>query len=559
MKPGLLLWVVADMAASNAGFRIRTGPLLHELRGRGIDIQVLTYAELYAQLLELMPKVSAVVLSKPNDSSSYLCMRAFLDRGVPVAVDVFDNYLSWSPALVHRQLQWQWLRTLESASLVLTSTAYLQQVVATLRDGPTLRVSDPVPAIGADGPEATCAAAKWAEPPQRLELLWFGIANNGLYTVGLEDLLDWRSTFAALRDAFADRGGLRLTLCTNRVAALDATLAMLRREGVSTRFVEWSEAACSQLLAQSHLVLLPTNLSGFSLSKTHNRCSDALVRRCLVLASPHGPYRELGGAVFLSAGDLVSFVQRSRGTPALIDEAIATSLERLSQACAPAQNAARLHDALSAIVPPAPRPEASRVLIVARVRLETVKLSRRLGYLTAGFADSVIKANLDFTLQLADAKPALAQVQMSDKAWAALRACLGHQMQMDLAESTTHVDCRSAGWHVVIDKAALRCDVLALPGDELANALRVARSLSVRSAHQVDRWYETMVDLLVRLLMALGLNEHEFASEEGGGWRAYAQWAAPELAAAADRLQACWQAHARCELQWGSPTPEVAP
>ena len=230
----------------------------------------------------------------------------------------------------------------------------------------------------------------------------------------------------------------------------------------------------------------------------------------------------------------------------------------MSQHCQPEHNAARLHEALTGLEPAAPRPDTPRVLIVARARLETVKLSRRLGYLTAGFADSVIKANLDFTLQLAAAGPALATVQMSEKAWALLKANLGRAVQMDLAESTTHMVCRSGGWHVVIDKAALRCDVLGLPDAELAAALHTTASLSVQSAHQVGRWYEAMVELLVRLLMELGLDDHEFASEEGGGWQAYARFADPELAACAERLDACWQAHADCELAWGAPAPEVA-
>jgi hypothetical protein len=557
MKSGSLLWVVADTLSTNAGFRIRAVPLMNALRQRGLSVQAMTYAELQTQLLELMPKVSAVVLSKPNDSTSYLCMRAFLDQGVPVAVDVFDNYLSWSPALAHRQLHWQWLRTLASASLVLTSTAYLQQVIATLHRGPLLRVPDPLPRIAASSPEAALAAAKWATPPQPLELLWFGIANNGLYSVGLEDLIDWRSTFVALRRAFAHRGGVRLTLCTNRVALLDATLVMLRSEGVTTRFVEWSEQACSELVAQAHVVLLPTNLSGFSLSKTHNRCSDALARRCLVLASPHGPYSTLGGAAFLRAAELVAFVERARSAPHIVDEAIAASLDCLSQDCQLQDNAARLHAALSAAEPAPARPHTPRVLIVARARLETVKLSRRLGYLTAGFADSVIQANLDFTLHVAATEPALAKIQMSEKGWASLKASVFRRVQMDLAESATHLVCRSGGWHVVIDKAGLCCRVIQLPDAGLAAALRVAKSLSTQSVHQVDRWYESAVELLVRLLTEFGLPGQEFASEEGGGWRAFARFADPGLETSAQQLQAFWQAHADCELAWGAPTSEV--
>lgn len=559
MKPGPLLWVVHDTSHANAGFRIRTQPLMQALNRRGLDVRAITYAELFSSLPHLLSDVAGVILSKPNDSTSYLCLRVLQESGVPVALDLFDNYVSWSPGVAYRQLHWQWLRNVASASLVVTSTTYLEQVLATLRDGPLLRVADPLPSADRQEAETGAMADKWASVADGLNVTWFGMANNGYYGVGLEDLNDWRAAFQALRQRHGS-AALQVTLCTNRVAALDSTLAMLRRDGIVARHVEWSEEACARLVAASHVVLLPTNLSGFSLSKTHNRCTDALVRQCLVLASPHGPYRALGGAVFLGVQPLLEFVQRAQHDPALVAQATATSLAHLSRECDLSENARRLHEALdTAQVPAVPERPAgmpanaadARVLIVARARLETVKLSRRMGYLTAGFADGVIKANLDFTLKAVASGPVMVSVQMSKKGWDALQSNLSSQAQLDVAESERLMVCRMRGWHAVVDKQALRFDVLQLPDAALAQALRLTQTMSVQLVHQVDRWYDTMVELLARLLADFGLARQDFATEEAGGWAAFARVTDPALAMAAERLHELWQTHASCELLWG--------
>jgi hypothetical protein len=550
MKAGPLLWVVADMSPANAGFRIRTEPIVNALRARGQAVETVTYQDLLARMPAEASRVSAVVLSKPNDSTAMLAMRAFQERGIPVAVDVFDNYLSHSPGVVHRELHWQWVRMLEAADLVLTSTPFLEQVVGTVRKGPILRMADPLPQLAPDTEESRLAKQKWPRSG-RLKLIWFGMPSNGVYPVGLDDLVAWRQTLDALRTRFARLGGIELTLCTSRGAALDATVMSFRREGIPTRFVEWTEATCSRLVADSHVVLLPTNLSGFSLSKTHNRCSDALIRGGLVLASPDGPYRTLGGAVCTSVEALLAQLVQADRDPTWIESATASSLARLQDECDLARNAARLHKALDLNREISPPNETPRVLLVARARIESVKLSRRLGYLTAGFTDGLVKATLDMSLQSGPAPGVWARVQLSANGWQMLQRAVTQNPDLDVASNDTHLDCRFRGWHLLFNKAAVQLDVLQIPDPALTADLAVLHLLSVNAPQQVSRWYDIQVDLLTRLLRILGLDRVDFATEEGGGWRAFARHADPMLEQSMNQLERMWDRHGHCERDWG--------
>jgi hypothetical protein len=557
-KP-MLLWVTSDVSRANAGFRVRIAPLAEALRGRGVEVRVATYAELVAELPAWVQQAAAVVLSKPNDTSSFLCMRAFQDAGTPVAIDVFDNYLSWSPAVVRRELHWQLLRTLREADLVITSTGYLKRVLGTLRDGPLLRISDPLPSL----PEGTsetavpaeqALATKWPVRDGPLECIWFGIAGNDFYRVGLQDLDDWRDTLIALRDERADRGGIRLTLCTNRSSAVEATLVRLRREGIDARFVEWSEEACDQLLRATHLCLLPTNLSGFGLSKTHNRCTDALVRRNLVLASPHGPYVSMKGAVQVSLNGLLSLLRRIDADPTLLDQETAASLNVLRPDCDVSRHAERLSDRLLKTVRPRSPSNgvAPPVLVVGLARMEAIKLSRRLGYLTAGLATGLVQANVDIALHPDPSGPDVAVLSLTPKALEALRGAWNLDPTCDVLAASDWVEVRRQGWRLLLDRRTMKARLLSVPASVDLVGIREAARLAPPTPHRVRDWYDMMVDFLVQTLLGLGQQQLVYASDEGGGWSAFGRRADPGLVAAVLELHGLWSELEGREREWGS-------
>ncbi len=554
-----VFWVVSSTDRSNAGFRVRTAPIVSALIASGLDVQTITYAELGVQLTSVMETASAVVLAKPSDTAAYLCMRVLADKGVKVVVDLFDNYFSWSALAMKRQVHWHWLRNLRTASLAVTSTAYMEAVVRSLHAGSVLRVSDPLPMAEISSDDELASAGKW--PLRRhLDVLWFGIADNPYFHAGLTDLCDWHLVLRALVDALADRLEVRLTVCTSRAPALDSALATLRDEGIDAQFVEWSDQTCTTLLSQAHLVLLPTNTTGFSLAKTHNRCSDALARDCLALGSPRGPYAGIGGAVFLDIGTLTRLLV-SAPEPQQIKALTQASRQRLSEQSNTVADTKALCAALTKKkAQPAKNPSNDswpRVLVVATVDGSTAKLARTLGFLCAGFPDGQSRITLDFALTLvADAVPGrIAKLVLSTKAWNATLASLQAKGAPSAVETATQWLVQSAGWRLVLIKANRTCTVLAGPGPQLKQQLAAARVLRSSSVFGTERWYGARVALLVRVLQVLGLDRLEFAADEGTcGWAAFSAHANPSLAAAERQLNELWLRHAGHEDEWTAAT-----
>ena len=157
----LIYWFVSEVSALNAGYRVRTLPIVNALRARGLAIEVLPIVELPTQLAALRKGAHAVIISKPNDTLTYLCMKDLREAQVPVFIDLFDNYFSWSPSLAKRQLHWQWLRALSCASTVIASSDHLRRVIETLTRSAVLVVGDSVPLAMPAGRES--AAKKWSE------------------------------------------------------------------------------------------------------------------------------------------------------------------------------------------------------------------------------------------------------------------------------------------------------------------------------------------------------------------------------------------------------------
>lgn len=557
-------WVVSGTDHNDAGFRIRTQPLTRALTARGLKVEVLSYAELGAQITTMIERAQVVVMGKPGDTMSYLCMRALADLRVRIVVDLFDNYFSWSPLVYKRQLHWHWLRNLQAAAMAITSTEYLETVVGSLYDGPVLRVSDPLPQPQLSAVEEAAIAAKWPLR-QRLDVLWFGIGDNPFYHVGLSDLRDWRHVLRTLREELGAGVEVQLTICTNRGPGVEATLMAMRDEGIDALYVEWSEATCAALQAQAHVILLPTNLTGFALSKTHNRCSDALARGSLVLASPHGPYGDIGGAVFLDVHALAGYLRGQAEGPNAAPELTAQSLLTLATTIGWDSSVDGLYQALRVRDGPPVReaagPARPRVLVVSSIRGSTIKLSRTLNFLSAGLADGPTQAAFDFSLSVAENPPpgaALAALKLTPKAWAHTLAMISASLSLDVTEGESQMFCRGAGWYLVLDKAAMTCQVMSGPSPALRQELGVVRLLRPDSPYDAERWFDIMITLLVQTLRVLGFDRLEFGADEGAsGWPAFAAHASPPLAGVERRLRALWQRYSGHEDIWAPLAEEV--
>lgn len=554
-----LHWFVTEIDPKNAGYRVRTMPIVAELKAQGISVELHATGELASEVKSLAGTAAVVVVSKPADSLTFLCLSHLRASGVPVVIDLFDNYFSWSPALHRRQLHWQWLSALQAASLVVVSSDFLGHVVRSLTAKPVVEIADLVLPPLAGRLDAPALAAKWREP-ERIELLWFGIAGNPYYPAGLEDLARWTRTIRRLILDTADRATMRLTVCTNNVPGVEAALQAMRASQIEARYVEWSESTNDALLAGSHVVLLPTNLSGFSLSKTHNRCGDALASGCLVLASPQGPYRGIGGAVFDDPEALAAAIGRI--TPEGVRQAIDESYRTLHARHSLRSDVARLRTTLANLrgaAGPTGHGRVPTVLIASRIKAEVPKLARTLGHLIGGFANGPLALNYDFRLEDLESFEGPVTVTLSERARQVLDTLLLQDVDVDLDDYGSYTECRIREWKFRLYRGPHRVVVReGLPAGSLAALARVQALPRRPGSSGLSAWFDAHVDVLTRILHRLGFGRIHLAAEDEGGWQAFADNADPELAAMSARLAERWRRFQGRELSWGRPAEAAA-
>jgi hypothetical protein len=471
---------------------------------------------------------------------------------IPVVLDLFDNYFSWSAAAMQREIHWQWLRALKSASLVISSSAFLTRTLMSLTDIPVLQVSDLVPPVPSGSHHPQRLARKW-DAPRAIELLWFGISANPYFLVGLEDVVRSASMIRELTALLGAEHPVRLTLCTNRVPAVDQCLQVLRAEQVDARFVEWQSETCDKLLDDTHVVLLPTSASAFALSKTHNRCSDALARGCLVLASERGPYEGLAGAVFEDHRALVQ--QLRNATAGSIAGLLRASYQALSgrhQIDLEVGALCRHLDTLghSTGGEPAAQP---RVLLLATPSAAAAGFASKSGWLVADCSTGLPRGGADLRFDPIGAPDASATLQLSEKAMARLEAQLARDVDADSEECGAHLDIHMDHWHLRLDRGGMQLCVLRGLHDDVAQHLNDA--LAGGLAGQAGT--VALVGAMAQVLHRLGIGAMSFAGEDSGAWAAYARWADPDLAALEGRLQNLWITHEGREWAWGRSGAEV--
>lgn len=537
MSEKKIYWIVADVNTRNAGYRVRTLPLASALTKYGMHVEILSMKELHTDIEKIAHTAEVVIVAKPGDTDSYLCMRYLKECGVAVIVDLFDNYFSWSPALYKRGVTWQWLRAVEISSAICSSTLAIAETVRSLGFENIHVISDSAPKDFQEIVPGVNLHTKW-DNPEVIELLWFGISDNPYFYAGIDDLISWSNVVCALRDSIHVRYAVRLTICTNRVAAVQDAILYFSHEGIDVRFEEWTEERCSQLMVESHVVLIPTNLSSFSRSKTHNRCSDAIWRQCLVLAGANGPYIDIPGGVHTSVKTLAPILLELHEVE--IASQMNTSATYISSNYRVENQSRELSQIIEKIRPEYIRsiPDAGlpAVLIAgAAMSISTLKLSRKLNYLSAGISGSAVNGNFDFLLISANAENEILTFQLSSKATA---------LFVEGSTVFSLDDLGTRDWTVTQDGGE---KYLTIHMPELRTKLqRLSVLQSVRHVHGdlFEQWFELAIELSIRALNRLRFESIEFGANDGGGWQSWLALSGQHLQGYVERLRSDWSTRA---------------
>ena len=544
MSKKIVYWVVAEVSSKNAGYRLRIQPLAKALENYSISPVIISTDELVNYVRKIVVDAFAVIVSKPSETETLLCIKYLLAHDVRVLADFFDNYLSWSPSLYKRGIPWQWLSVMKVISGICVSTPFLAEMVCKIGLSEVCLVSDPpVERLGGESFLSPNLHTKWHKPDQ-LELLWFGISNNPYFCVGIDDLITWERVITYISARLSGLLPLRLTICTNRTPNIETAIVCFRSAGINIRFVEWSEKSCEELLMDSHLVLLPSNLSSFSLSKTHNRCSDALNQQCLVLSSPNGPYHDIPGAVYRDIDKLFNDITTL--DPTHIVNVINQSRSYLSQTHAISEQAYNLAKFISKknksnsknncsiLLPP--------VLIVGSgVPIKAIKSSRILGYISAGAQDFNLSINFDILLRSVNADDdAIVTFEISKNTKRILEELYSNKLEeLDLQE--------------INDLTILK---LKLPELEpLLKSLAELRAIVNSHINLRDRFFEYNLAIIIISLRYLGFYDLVFSSNEANEWESYIAYGDPELEMATKKLHQLWKDNQGNEIGVGRPKP----
>lgn len=208
-----------------------------------------------------------------------------VDRGKPVLVDVCDNVFHGPDAAANEAL-------LSVATLATTPTRVLADMIEA-RGATTCVIPDCIEGEG--------SSRLPSQPAQTVRLIWYGRQGN---TAPLLANLE-----AITRSGDGPRR--HLTIVCDGAADLSRTIRD-RDDRLEVSGIEWSPAALTNALAESHVVLTPMSDDPTHVTKSHNRLAHALW---------HG--RPVATHPFPSLGKLGPFVTVSNDLGAAINEIVA--------------------------------------------------------------------------------------------------------------------------------------------------------------------------------------------------------------------------------------------
>jgi hypothetical protein len=319
----------------NGGARIRYLRLSDSLGQAGIEL-ILTPIDAFDSV---GTTCDVAVVSKCYDARAFIAAAVLSDRGIPVGVDLFDDYFSEeSDSRLSRYRRWlrQMLRVSDFA---LCSTPFLAAVVKRYRpDVPVHVLSDPAPAFDPDELAATLQRkVSYANSTGAVRMCWFGIGDNPYFPVGLSDVAAFSDQIAALAKGDA---AVELTVLTNK-RALDASgLAALASLPIPPKVEEWSEAREAELLNRSFVCFLPVSAQPFSVAKSLNRALTALTAGCQVLSSGFPLYAELDEWIYRGSDCLLHDL--AAGTMRLSPQSVPAFGARIAEIASADREAAAL-------------------------------------------------------------------------------------------------------------------------------------------------------------------------------------------------------------------------
>ena len=284
---------------ASAGARIRYGRIASALRRENVELRLLDIG----QFDPFRDDYDAVLISKCHDARSVIIAAIASGQGKLVGLDLFDDYFSQSSdSRLTRYRNWL-SQLVGSCDFALCSTAMMAEVVVQYRpDIPVHTMNDPAAKQEVDTlPNLVRQKTETARSARLVRAAWFGVGDNPYFPVGLADL-------AAYRDHLAELGAedfhVELTVLTNRRALSAEGLSLIGQLPVSSRVMEWTQAAEDQLLSDAMVAFLPVNAGSFSIAKSLNRAVTALSSGTQILSVGYPLYAALEPLVYRDAREL---------------------------------------------------------------------------------------------------------------------------------------------------------------------------------------------------------------------------------------------------------------
>lgn len=309
----LVILVPSREYMDNAGARIRYARLAPALADKGVTLSMVDIS----MFDPAKSQCDIVLISKCYDARALVAAALLSRRGVPVGVDVFDDYFSQSSDSRLGRLR-SWLRQmLGFSSFVLCSTpAVADRVRHYTADLPVHVLNDPAPASEADSIAKALARKMCAATSEGVfRLAWFGVGDNPYFPVGLSDV----AAFAPALRPFVDRGvPVHMTILTNARALGAEGLARLGELPFELEIDKWSERKEADLLGTAMACFLPVNAQAFSTAKSLNRAITALTAGCQLLTAGYPLYEPLAPFIYTDADRLLDDFERGelRHSPA---------------------------------------------------------------------------------------------------------------------------------------------------------------------------------------------------------------------------------------------------
>ncbi len=318
----IAILINGESALKQAGTRIRYKRLA-DLNGRtDKNIMIVTSID---KLLEI-EDLSTLIIGKVVNSLAIIAASIFSKKNIPIGIDIFDDYFSNNMLITSYQRYW--LSSIEKYNhFYLCSTKRMKNVLDSLTCKPIYILEDPISkSLSLEKLKILLQnKQKSLLKSSVLNITWFGIGDNPIFPVGIEDLHAW---FNSLREIKSTGREIHLNVLTNKRALTTNRLLLLSQCPVPLTLIEWNEELEKEVLEMTDIAFLPVNFQKFSIAKSPNRALTALIHGCQVLSPGYDLYQELHDFIYTSTELLVcdinqkSFVFNSSNLNDFIDKII---------------------------------------------------------------------------------------------------------------------------------------------------------------------------------------------------------------------------------------------